>query len=113
MVAIFDFVLTTASVSSVSKVSRRSLAFYAPNERVFVENHVYNSQHPKIVTLEIRGAVFFGSSMQVLSTILEKTGILLSVQEKQEVRVLTCFVLSALMNGFSSNLRIFANATNR
>ena len=70
MVAIVDFVLTAASISNVSRVSRRSMAFYRPQERAYIENHVYNSFHPKIVTLEVRGAVFFGSSMQVLSNIL-------------------------------------------
>jgi len=85
VVAIFDFVWTTASVSSVKRVSRRSMAFYRPQERSFIENHVYNSQHPKIATLEVSGAVFFGSSMQVLSRILDEAGINISAEEKAEI----------------------------
>ena len=50
--AIFDFVFTTAVVSSVTKIRRRSLAFYGPEERAFIDNNVYNSQYPKILILE-------------------------------------------------------------
>ena len=84
-VAVFDFVVTSASVSNVVRVSRRSLAMWRPQERAFIESNVYNSQCPKIVTLECRGSVFFGSSMQVLSSILEETGINASVEEKAEI----------------------------
>jgi MFS superfamily sulfate permease-like transporter len=52
IVAIVDFVFTTAIVSSVTKIRRRSLAFYGPQERAFIENNVYNLQHPKILILE-------------------------------------------------------------
>lgn len=83
--AIFDFVWTTASVSSVVRVSRRSLAMWRPIERTYVENQVYNAQSPKIVTLECRGSVFFGSSMQVLSSILEEAGLNVSVEETAEI----------------------------
>jgi len=85
VVAIFDFVVTTASVSSVIRVSRRSLALWRPQERAFIENNVYNATSPKIVTLECRGAVFFGSSMQILSNILDETGINVSIEEKAEI----------------------------
>ena len=53
-VAIFDFVLTSANVSSVVRVSRRSLALWSPQQRTIIEN-VYNAQSPKIITLECRG----------------------------------------------------------
>ncbi|KAL3791245.1 hypothetical protein HJC23_000862 [Cyclotella cryptica] len=85
VVAIFDFVLTTASVSSVSRIRRRSLAFYGPQERAYIENNVYSMQYPKILILEVRGAVFFGSSIQVLSNILDAAGINASIQEKAEI----------------------------
>lgn len=50
--AIVDFVFTTAIVSSVTKIRRRSLAFYGPQERAFIENNVYNLTNPKILILE-------------------------------------------------------------
>ena len=84
-VAVFDFVWTAASVSSVIRVSRRSFAVWRPQERAFIEHNVYNAQCPKIVTLQCRGSVFFGSSMQVLSSILEEAGINVSVEEKAEI----------------------------
>ena len=87
-VAIFDFVWTTASVSSVVRVSRRSLAIWGPQERSYIENHVYNVQSPKIITLTMSGSVFFGSSMQVLSDILEETGINVSVEEKVDINMI-------------------------
>ena len=84
--AIFDFVLTSANVSSVVRVSRRSLALWSPQQRTIIEN-VYNAQSPKIITLECRGSVFFGSSMQMLSHILEEAGINASVEEKAEISI--------------------------
>ena len=84
-VAVFDFMLTTASVSSVNRVSRRSLAVWRPKERTFIDNTVYNSRCPQIVTLEVKGSVFFGSSIQVLSNMLEATQIEVSVEEKAEI----------------------------
>ncbi|KAL7542533.1 hypothetical protein ACHAXR_011871 [Thalassiosira sp. AJA248-18] len=86
-VAIFDFVVTTASVSSVVRVSRRSLAMWRPQERTFIENHVYNAQCPKIVTLECRGSVFFGSSISMLSNVLDETGLMASVDEKEKAEI--------------------------
>ncbi|KAL9190695.1 hypothetical protein ACHAXT_000401 [Thalassiosira profunda] len=84
-VAIFDYVLTSASVSHVVRVSRRSLAIWRPQERSFLEKQVYDAYCPKIVTLELRGSIFFGSAMQVLHNLLEETGISASVEEKTEI----------------------------
>ena len=50
--AIFDFMFTAATGSSVAKIHRRSLALYGPTERAFIENNVYNVQYPKILILE-------------------------------------------------------------
>ncbi|KAL7430923.1 hypothetical protein ACHAXH_003229, partial [Discostella pseudostelligera] len=86
-VAVFDYVWTSANVSSVVPVARRSLTLWSPQQRTYIENHVYNAQHPKIVTLECRGSVFFGSSMQFLSSILDKICINPSVEEKAEINV--------------------------
>lgn len=84
-VAIFDFVRTTAIVSNVNRVSRRSSALFSPRERTYIENHIYSSQFPKIITLECRGSVFFGSSMQFLSSVLEEIGVQVSIEEKTEI----------------------------
>lgn len=96
-VAIFDFVRTTAIVSNVNRVSRRSSALFSPRERTYIENHIYSSQFPKIITLECRGSVFFGSSMQFLSSVLEEIGVQVSIEEKTEI---------SMVNDPSSSSRI-------
>ena len=80
--AIFDFVWTTATVSSVVRVSRRSLMLWSPQQRLFI-NEQYNTG--RIVTLQLRGSVFFGSSMTVLSNILDQAGVPASVDEQAEI----------------------------
>ena len=82
MVAIFDFVWTSATVSSVVRVSRRSLMLWSPQQRLFI-NEQYNTD--RIVTLQSRGSVFFGSSMTVLSNILEEAGVPASIDEQAEI----------------------------
>lgn len=84
-VAIVDFVRTTAIISNVNRVSRRSSALFSPRERTYIENHIYSSQFPKIITLECRGSVFFGSSMQFISSVLEEIGVQVSIEEKTEI----------------------------
>ncbi len=84
-IAIFDYVWTSANVSSVVRVARRSLTLWSPQQRSYIESHVYNAQRPKIVPLECRGSVFFGSSMQFLSSILDKISIAPSVEETTEI----------------------------
>ena len=81
-VAIFDFVWTSATVSSVVRVSRRSLMLWSPQQRLFI-NEQYNTC--RIVTLQLRGSVFFGSSMTVLSNILDEAGVPASVYEQAEI----------------------------
>ena len=81
-VAIFDFVFTAATVSSVDRVSRRSLALWSPQQRAFIDNQ-YNSG--RIVTMQCKGNIFFGSSMQMLANILHQAGINIDVDEKAEI----------------------------
>lgn len=80
--AIFDFVWTSATVSSVVRVSRRSLALWSPQQRLFI-NEQYNSD--RIVTLQLRGSIFFGSSMTVLSNILDEAGVPAYIDEQAEI----------------------------
>jgi MFS superfamily sulfate permease-like transporter len=85
IVAIIDFVLTTANVSTVARVSRRSLAMWRPQERGILETTAYNSDRAQILTLEVRGAIFFGSAMKALTNILDEAGINASLEEKKEI----------------------------
>lgn len=83
--AVLDFVLATANVSTISRVSRRSLAMWRPQERGVLEATAYNQDRAQILTLEVRGAIFFGSSMKALGNILEEAGINASTEEKKEI----------------------------
>jgi len=86
--AIVDFVLTTANVSTIARVSRRSLAMWRPQERGVLEATAYNPDRAQILTLEVRGAIFFGSSMKALGNILEEAGINASMEERKEIVML-------------------------
>jgi len=83
--AVLDFVLATANVSTIARVSRRSLAMWRPQERGVLEATAYNQDRAQILTLEVRGAIFFGSSMKALGNILEEVGINASTEEKKEI----------------------------
>ena len=83
--AILDFVLATANVSTIARVSRRSLAMWRPQERGILEATAYNPDRAQILTLEVRGAIFFGSSMKALGNILDESGINASTEEKKEI----------------------------
>ena len=83
--AILDFVLTTANVSTIARVSRRSLAMWRPQERGILETTVYHPDRAQILTLEVRGAIFFGSSMKALGNILDEACIDASMEEKKEI----------------------------
>jgi hypothetical protein len=63
-----------------------------------MESVVYSAQFPKIITLEIRGSVFFGSSMQILSTILEEIGINISIEEKAEIGMVNSPIAKSRIN---------------
>lgn len=83
--AVLDFVLATANVSTIARVSRRSLAMWRPQERAVLEATAYNQDRAQILTLEVRGAIFFGSSMKALDNILKEAGINASTEEKKEI----------------------------
>lgn len=104
-IAIFDYVWTSANVSSVLPVARRSLTLWSPQQRTYIENHIYNAKHPKIVTLECRGSVFFGSSMQFLSSILDKISIHPSVEETAEISVVNSPVPNRTRHSLNSPIR--------
>ena len=102
VVAIFDFVWTTANVSSVIRVSRRSLALWGPQARAFIDRQYHTG---KIATLQLTGSVFFGSSMLILTNILEEAGVNVDVDEKVEINR----VNSPLPNRRINNLRVPGN----
>lgn len=81
LVAIVSHVVSTAQISGVHRVSKQSRAVWTPKDYKLLHDHGYHPLQPKIVTLEIVGTVFFGSSLQLLERISEEIG--LSMQEEE------------------------------
>jgi CRP-like cAMP-binding protein len=75
LVAIVDHVVSTAKTTSVYRVNKKSRAVWTPSEYKLLQGHGYNSQSPKIITLEIVGNVFFGSSLLVLERLTDELGL--------------------------------------
>jgi CRP-like cAMP-binding protein len=74
-VAIVEQVVLTAQTTAVNRINKRSRAVRGAEETKLLNHHAYNSTYPKIMTLEIVGTVFFGSSLQLLSSISEEVGL--------------------------------------
>ena len=75
IVAVIDYVVTSANISSLRQVNKRSRTVWPPDKRKLLQEFGYDSRHPKIVTLEVKGSVFFGSSMQLLTNMLDEIGV--------------------------------------
>ena len=75
LVAIVDHVVSTAKSTSVNRVNKTSRAVWHPKEFKLLQDYGYNPQDPRIVTLEIAGNVFFGSSLRLLEGLTEECGI--------------------------------------
>ena len=83
--AIIDFVCSTAKASSLSKVLKRSRAVWKPDDWKLLDSHGYHPQSPKIITFEVKGSVFFGSSLEVLSKIANEIGIDATAERETDV----------------------------
>lgn len=70
ILAVLDYVFTTARTSSMTRVTKHSRATWTPEQWKLLHNTAYAIQDPKIVTLEITGTVFFGSFVRLLSCIV-------------------------------------------
>ena len=68
-----------------------------PQERGILETTAYNSDRAQILTLEVRGAIFFGSAMKALTNILDEAGINASLEEKKEIIMVNRYLLLAHM----------------
>jgi MFS superfamily sulfate permease-like transporter/CRP-like cAMP-binding protein len=73
--AIVEHVTTTAQTTDVHRVGKRSRAIWSPEEFQVLNDHAYNSVWPKIVTLEVSGPCFFGSSVGLLQKMIRELGL--------------------------------------
>lgn len=79
--AIVSHVVATAQISGVHRVSKQSRAVWTPSDYKLLHDHGYHPLRPKIVTLEIVGTVFFGSSLALLERISDEIG--LNIQQEE------------------------------
>ena len=86
VVAVIDYVFTTAQVTTVTRVIKRSRAVWTPEDYKLLQDNAYG-RVAKIVTFEIRGSVFFGSSIQLLQNISEDIGLDATQEEAQELTI--------------------------
>lgn len=85
IVALVEYVVCTSKVSTLRRVLRQSRAVRQPHQRKLIQDVAYNNQNPKIVTLEVRETVFFGSSLGLLSKICEEININASSKDMIEI----------------------------
>ena len=78
VVALVEHVASTTRVSSLERVTKRSRAVWATEDWNILQLHGYNINEPKIVTLEVKGPVFFGSSQKLLQEISDEIGLSIS-----------------------------------
>jgi len=85
IVAIVEYVVSNSRVSSLRRVLKQSRAVWQPHHRKLLQDVGYDSRNPKIVTLEVRETVFFGSSLLLLSRICDEIGISASPTDMMEM----------------------------
>jgi len=75
LIAICDQILTTAQSTGVNRIEKRSRAVYTKGDAKLLHEKGYCSYAPKIVSLEIIGNLFFGSSLSMLNQIYKELGL--------------------------------------
>ena len=76
LIAICDQILTTAQSAGINRIEKRSRAVYTKRDSRIIHEKAYCTYAPKIVTLEVIGNIFFGSSLSMLNQIYEEAGLL-------------------------------------
>lgn len=76
LIAIVEQIVTTAQTSAIVKVDRRSRAVWTPSDAKMLNDYAYSSiGGARIVSLEMHGTVFFGSSLSLLNSIVDQIGL--------------------------------------
>lgn len=83
--AALDYVVVTAKASALNRVLKRSHAVWNKKEWEFLEKQGYDEHNPKIVTFEVIGNVFFGSSLQLLTSITDDLNIVATEDDRKEM----------------------------
>ena len=85
VVAVIDHVSSTTRISSLQRVMKRSRAVWSNDHWQMLQLHGYHPNNPMIVTLELSGPVFFGSSQKVMDEIMEEIGLSVSEDEVKKI----------------------------
>ena len=85
VVALIEHVAYTTRVSLLERVAKRSRAVWSNDEWAALQTHGYTVDAPKIVTLELKGPIFFGSSQKLLHDIVEEIGLSISSEEITQI----------------------------
>jgi len=85
IVALIEHVASTTRVSSMGRVMKRSRAVWSNDDWVALQTYGYNINDPKIVTLEVKGPIFFGSSQKLLTDITDEIGLSISEEELKRI----------------------------
>ena len=56
----------------MKRVSKHSRLVWSQKQKTLLQNHGYDMTNPKIVTIEIKGTIFFGSALKLLSSISDE-----------------------------------------
>jgi CRP-like cAMP-binding protein/anti-anti-sigma regulatory factor len=75
LIAICDQIFTTAQATGVNRVERRSRAIYSPENAKLIHENAYSTFNPQVMTLEVVGNLFFGSSLSMLNSIYDEIGL--------------------------------------
>jgi len=75
LVSLVDHVFVSASTTSVSRVMKQSRAVWSPEDYKVLQNQAYHLEFPRIMTLEVVGTVFFGSSFMLFQRLVEEVGL--------------------------------------
>lgn len=81
VVALVDHVASTTHISSVGRVMKRSQTVWSKEDYSILSNAL----QPKILTLELKGSVFFGSSLKLLKDIVDEIGLSISEEDMEEI----------------------------
>ena len=73
--AMVEHAISNAQTTTVHAVPKRSRAIWNKDEYQFLHEHVYHVKAPKIVTLEVAGPVFFGSSVSLVDRLREEVSL--------------------------------------
>ncbi|KAL7568286.1 hypothetical protein ACA910_022623 [Epithemia clementina (nom. ined.)] len=73
--AIVEHAVSNAQATTVLFVPKRSKAVWTKEEYQFLHERVYHAKAPKIVTLELMGPIFFGSSLSLIERLREEVSL--------------------------------------